>query len=134
MKAEKQMFSIDRRSFFVGGAAAASMAGLHPAWARSVSHGVAAKGFGTLSGSDLAINIANTSFPVDGKIGHAITMNGTIPGPLLRLREGQNVRITVRNELDEDTSIHWHGVLVPFRMDGVPGVSFPGIKARSTFI
>jgi CopA family copper-resistance protein len=63
-----------------------------------------------------------------------VTINGTVPGPLLRLREGQNVRITVNNRLDEDTSIHWHGFILPFQMDGVPGVSFPGIKAKSTFV
>ena len=128
------MLAINRRSFLAGGAAAASMAGLYPAWANTVSHGSAGKGFGTLSGEDLAITIANSAFQVNGRPGHAVTMNGTIPGPLLRLREGQNVRIAVRNELDEDTSIHWHGVLVPFAMDGVPGISFPGIKARSTFV
>ena len=61
-------------------------------------------------------------------------MNGTIPGPLVRLQGRREVRIAVRNQLDEDTSIHWHGLLVPFQMDGVPGVSFPGIKAQSTFV
>jgi len=130
----KNMLSINRRGFLAGGAAAASMAGFYPAWASTVSHGSAGKGFGTLAGNDLAITIANSAFRVDGRPGHAVTMNGTIPGPLLRLKEGQRVRIAVRNELDEDTSIHWHGVLVPFAMDGVPGVSFPGIKARSTFV
>ena len=130
----KDFLTLNRRTFLWGGAAAAGMTGLFPAWAKSVSHGVAAKGFGTLAGNDIGITIANTSFAVDGRPGHAITMNGTIPGPLLRLKEGQNVRITVRNELNEDTSIHWHGVLVPFQMDGVPGVSFPGIKTRSTFV
>ena len=128
------MLATNRRGFLVGGAAAAGLAGVYPAWAKTVSHGIAAKGSGTLTGNDIGITIANTSFPVDGKLGHAITMNGTIPGPLLRLKEGQNVRISVRNELDEDTSIHWHGVLLPFRMDGVPGISFPGIKPRSTFV
>jgi len=128
------MSSIDRRGFIAGGAAVAGLAGLKPAWAAPVSQGLAAKGSGTLTGSDLAITIARSSFPVDGRLGHAITMNGTIPGPLIRLREGQKVRIAVRNELEEDTSIHWHGVLVPFQMDGVPGISFPGIKARSTFV
>jgi CopA family copper-resistance protein len=124
---------LGRRAFLGGAAALAAAAGIQPAWARSVSHGLAQKGSGTLAGPDLALTIANSSFAVDGRTGHAITMNGTIPGPLIRLREGQNARITVRNELDEDTSIHWHGVLLPFQMDGVPGVSFPGIKPRSTF-
>ncbi len=128
------MLKINRRGFLAGGAAAASTAGLYPAWASTVSQGSAGKGFGTLGGNDLAITIANSAFKVDRRPGYAVTMNGTIPGPLLRLKEGQRVRIAVRNELDEDSSIHWHGVLVPFPMDGVPGVSFPGIKARSTFV
>jgi L-ascorbate oxidase len=60
-------------------------------------------------------------------------VNGTIPGPLIRLREGETARIAVTNRLEEQTSIHWHGLLVPFRMDGVPGVSFPGIAAGDTY-
>jgi len=127
-------FMIGRRAFLGSSAALAAAAGLQPAWAKTVSHGSAGKGFATLAGNDLAITIANSAFSVDGRVGHAVTMNGTIPGPLLRFKEGENARITVRNELDEDTSIHWHGVLVPFQMDGVPGISFPGIKARSTFV
>lgn len=61
-------------------------------------------------------------------------MNGSIPGPLLRLKEGQTVRIAVTNQLAEDTSIHWHGLLAPFQMDGVPGLSFPGIKPGQTYV
>ncbi|WP_395622351.1 copper resistance system multicopper oxidase [Sphingomonas daechungensis] len=129
------MILLDRRNFLAGSAAAAGLAGAYPGWAMGVSPGLAAaKGSSTLSGNDIAITVGNSAFNVDGRTAHAVTMNGTIPGPLVRLREGQNVRITVKNELDEDTSIHWHGVLVPFQMDGVPGVSFPGIKAHSTFV
>lgn len=109
------------------------MSGLFPAWAQSGSHGMAAKRMETLSGEDIRLTVAESAFDVDGRMGHAITINGTIPAPLIRLREGQNVRIVVDNRLDEDTSIHWHGLLVPFEMDGVPGISFPGIRARSTF-
>ena len=129
------MISVNRRGFLAGGAAAAGLAGAYPAWAKTLSRGLTAtKGSSVLAGNDVAITIANSMFNVDGRAGHAVTMNGTIPGPLVRLREGQNVRLTVRNELDEDTSIHWHGLIVPFQMDGVPGISFPGIKARSTFV
>ena len=67
------------------------------------------------------------------KTGHAYTINGTLPGPLIRLREGQNVKLVVRNTLDEDTSVHWHGMLLPFHMDGVPGVSYPGIGPGESF-
>ena len=128
------MLNINRRSFLAGGAAAAGLAGLYPAWAKPVSHGLAAKGFGTLTGSDIRLDIAETQFAVNGRSGHAIAINGTIPAPLLRLKEGEQFRLTVHNHLDEDTSIHWHGLIVPFEMDGVPGISFPGIPARSTFV
>lgn len=63
-----------------------------------------------------------------------MAINGTVPGPLIRLKEGQHARIRVVNALEEDTSIHWHGLLVPFHMDGVPGVSFPGIKPGESFL
>jgi len=126
--------NIDRRAFLAGSAASAGLLGLYPAWASPVSHGLAAKGPGTLSGNALTLDIAETEFVVDGRRGHALSLNGTIPAPLLRLKEGERVRLTVNNHLDEDTSIHWHGLLVPFEMDGVPGISFPGIKPHSTFV
>jgi CopA family copper-resistance protein len=125
---------MNRRAFIVGGATAASMAGLYPAWASSLSHGLAGKGSDTLAGNDIALTIAQTDFSVDGRIAHAVTMNGTIPAPLLRFREGDKVRLSVTNHLEEDTSIHWHGLIVPFEMDGVPGISFPGIRPHSTFV
>jgi CopA family copper-resistance protein len=56
-----------------------------------------------------------------------------LPGPLIRLREGQSAKLSVTNTLAEDSSIHWHGILLPFQMDGVPGISFPGIKPGQTF-
>ena len=116
------------------GAASVGLSGLFPAWAQTGSHGIAAKGMATMAGSEIRLDIGEAAFNVDGRTGHAIAINGTIPAPLIRLREGENVRLIVNNMLDEDTSIHWHGLIVPMQMDGVPGVSFPGIKARSTFI
>ena len=124
---------LDRRAFIGGSAALAAAGGLQPAWAMSNSAGVAAKAQGTLTGEDIRMIVAKTGFTVDGRKGHAVAINGTIPAPLLRLKEGQNVRITVENRLDEDTSIHWHGFIVPFQMDGVPGISFPGIRAGRSF-
>ncbi|WP_417538738.1 copper resistance system multicopper oxidase [Marinobacter sp.] len=59
--------------------------------------------------------------------------NGTSPGPTLRFKEGEEVSINVTNNLDEMTSIHWHGLILPFEQDGVPGISFPGIKPGETF-
>jgi len=126
---------IDRRAILRGaayGGAALGLSGLFPAWAQSGSAGIP-PALPTLSGEDINLTIGHSSFAVAGRSGHAITINGTLPAPLIRLREGQNVRIAVTNTLDEDTSIHWHGLILPFRMDGVPGVSFPGIRPRETF-
>ena len=127
-------FSVSRRKFVAGGAAALGLSAMRPAWAQSGSHGTAAKGFGTLTGPNIDLNIAEHAFDVNGRLGHAVTINGSIPAPLIHLKEGETVRLTVNNHLDEDTSIHWHGLLVPFEMDGVPGISFPGIKPHSTFV
>src|SRR6185369_9219914 len=82
----------------------------------------------------IALSIGHAPLRIDGRPAHAVGINGTVPGPLLRLKEGQTARIAVTNHLDEDTSIHWHGLLVPFQMDGVPGLSFPGIKPGQTFV
>jgi len=118
------------RTAAAGGFFAASSA-LLPAWARSSNAGN--KGIFEVSGNAFDLNIGHSAVEIGGRSGHAITINGTLPGPLIRFREGEKVTLKVNNTLDEDTSIHWHGLLVPFHMDGVPGVSFPGIKPKSTF-
>lgn len=120
------------RRAFLGGALGLGAAGLFPAWAQSGSSGLRAD-LPTLSGEDIRLTVGHSAFTVGGRTGHAITVNGTLPAPLVRLREGQHVRLHVTNTLDEDTSIHWHGLLLPFQMDGVPGISFPGIRPRETF-
>lgn len=129
---------ITRRDFlrFSGAAgAAASVEALLPGYARSQVPLGAPADPGVLDGTagPIDIRVARTPIQVDGRRGRAVTMNGTVPGPLLRFREGEEAVIRVHNELDEDTSIHWHGLILPMEMDGVPGVSFPGIPARSTF-
>jgi CopA family copper-resistance protein len=129
------MTNLGRRQFLHHTAlVGASLVGtsLFPAWARSGQSGLAASS--VLSGDSIALTIAHTPWRVDGKTGHAVTINGTIPAPLIRLREGQRVRLAVTNRLHEDSSIHWHGILVPFQFDGVPGVSFPGIRPGETFV
>ena len=95
--------------------------------------GEASKGFGTLSGQDIQLDIGHARFATGERGGHAFAVNGSVPGPLIRLKEGQHVRLNVTNHLGEDSSIHWHGLLVPFQYDGVPGVSFPGIRPHETF-
>jgi CopA family copper-resistance protein len=82
---------------------------------------------------EYGLTIAETTLPLDGRNARAITINGTVPGPVLRFREGEDAVIRVRNTLAEDTSIHWHGILLPPEMDGVPGLSFAGIRPGETF-
>jgi len=109
----------------------ASASSLLPAWARSA--GAGNRGIFELEGTEFDLAVGHTAVEIGGRAGHAVTVNGTLPGPLLRFREGEKVTLRVRNMLDEDTSIHWHGLLVPFQMDGVPGVSFPGIRPGDSF-
>ena len=80
-----------------------------------------------LRGTEFDLVIAETPVNFTGKPGMATTINGMLPGPTLRWREGDTVTIRVTNRLPEPTSIHWHGIILPFQMDGVPGISFSGI-------
>jgi CopA family copper-resistance protein len=127
---------VDRRRI-LGGAAlfggGLALSAHMRAWAQPVSGGLV-KPLPTLRGADIALSIGSFPLIVDGKRTPAIGVNGGVPAPLLRLKEGQRVRLAVSNTLDVESSIHWHGLLVPFPMDGVPGISFPGIKPRSTFV
>lgn len=70
---------------------------------------------------------------IAGQAERAITINGSIPGPVIRMREGEEAVIRVHNRMKESTSIHWHGILLPYTMDGVPGISFEGIAPGETF-
>ena len=128
------MPSLTRRGLIRSTAALAAASALPmPAWARGQSLSHAKNGFGEVAGEDIELAIRNHHFSTGGRSGHAVAVNGTVPGPLVRLREGQNVRLHVTNHLEEDSSIHWHGLLVPFQFDGVPGVSFPGIRPGERF-
>ncbi len=129
--------SITRRGILAGFGAGATLAAV-PAWAQGHSmrrhNGPPIRvGFDEVRGEIIDLAVAGGRRTIQGRSGHGIAVNGSVPGPLIRLREGQNVRLNVTNHLNEDTSIHWHGLLVPFQYDGVPGVSFPGIKPHETF-
>ena len=128
------MSTLSRRHLIKSTAALAAASALPmPAWAKGQSLSHAKKGFGEISGEDIELAIGNHHFATGNRSGHAVAVNGTIPGPLVRLREGQRARLHVTNTLAEDSSIHWHGLLVPFQFDGVPGVSFPGIRPGERF-
>lgn len=70
---------------------------------------------------------------LDGTTVTAFTYNGTVPGPMIRVTEGDQVKVIVKNELPDPTTIHWHGVEVPNAMDGVPGVTQDPIQPGETF-
>ena len=70
---------------------------------------------------------------LDGVTITAFTYNGTMPGPMIRVTEGDQVRIVVKNELPDATSVHWHGVEVPNAMDGVPGVTQDPVEPGESF-
>ena len=86
-----------------------------------------------LTGTEFDLYVSKQSAIVNGKKSMATLINDSLPAPTLKMREGDTVTIRVHNQMDESTSIHWHGLLVPFEMDGVPGISFDGIPANSTF-
>jgi len=87
-----------------------------------------------LRGTDLSLAIGRSTVDFTGRARSAVTVNGSLPAPVLRWREGDTVSIRVANTLaDEMTSIHWHGILLPANMDGVPGLSFDGIAPGEAF-
>ncbi len=108
-----------------------------PAWASGnrggKMGGAVRKGIDQVSGAKIDLHIAEGSFSTGGRSGHAIAINGTVPGPLIRMKEGEKTLLSVHNMLDVDSSVHWHGLLLPFQFDGVPGISFPGIKPGARF-
>lgn len=79
------------------------------------------------------LTVGRKTITIDGKTLNAPTVNHSVPGPILRFKEGENITLTVSNTLTEETSIHWHGLRVPARMDGVPGLSFHGIAPGESF-
>lgn len=86
-----------------------------------------------LTGTEFNLTIGYTPVTITGATRQATTVNGSLPAPVLRWKEGETVTLNVHNTLDEETSIHWHGILLPYQMDGAPGISFEGIKPHETF-
>ena len=123
----------NRRRFIksaIGTASALVLAKMAPAWAYPLG-----RSYGDVINTQnvVDLHIRREDMNVAGRIARPITINGSMPGPLIRLKEGQRAKLHVSNALDESTSIHWHGIILPENMDGVPGVSFPGIKAGEAY-
>lgn len=123
---------IARRQFITGASALAALSGLPPA-RRALADTPFATTIPTAAQSAYDLHISTLACTIAGKTQTIPAMNGSMPGPTLRWREGDNVTLNVHNHLAEDTSIHWHGIRCPANMDGVPGLSFAGIAPGQSF-
>lgn len=119
-----------RRRFVQGVAAAGVLAGA--GW--PLRRALAATSAPLLSGTRFDLEIGATPVNITGRPAIATVVNGSLPAPILRWREGDTVTLAVTNRLNEPSSIHWHGIRSPSPMDGVPGLSFPGIAPGETFV
>ena len=124
---------VSRRRFVIGAAGGALLLAHGRARANAPESAVGSAPASELHGPDYNLTIDELPVNITGKPRRAVAVNGQVPAPLLRMRQGDTVTIRVTNKLREQTSIHWHGLIVPADMDGVPGLSFDGIAPGSTF-
>jgi len=122
------------RRTFVTALAAGGALGALGLWRKPVWAAIGPGAPHVLAGTEFDLQIGETPVNFTGSPRTAMTVNGGIPGPLLRWREGDTVTLRVRNKLRESTSIHWHGILLPANMDGVPGLSFEGIAPDGMYV
>ncbi len=127
--------SMDRRRFVKGIAASGVLLGLGMVPARSLgaTGTTAPRPMPALSGKKFHLTIAPQEVNFTGRTRMATAVNGSVPGPVLRWREGDRVSLKVTNRLAESSSIHWHGIILPAGMDGVPDISFDGIAPGQAF-
>lgn len=135
----EEPFALSRRQFVQGLAAGGAIVG-SGLWPRQ-SWALRSPGqIEVLAGTQFDLSIGETLVNYTGKTRPAITINGSVPGPILRWKEGTRVQLRVRNDLPrgsihgDSTSIHWHGILLPANMDGVPGLSFDGIERGESYL
>ena len=129
-----QAGGIGRRRFVQGVAAAGAMVGIGDGLRSGTALAASPHAqMPVLSGTRFDLTIAPMRVNITGRPATATAINGSIPGPVLRWRQGDTVILNVTNRLSVPTSIHWHGIRSPADMDGVPGLSFPGIMPGETF-
>jgi len=122
-----------KRRTFVQGVALASLAGLTATNLEAKQTQKSRDTRSTLSGKEFYLDIDYTTVNITGKRAIATTINGQLPGPTLVWQEGDTITLHVTNHLKKSSSIHWHGIILPAPMDGVPGISFNGIPPGKTF-
>jgi len=124
---------LSRRHFVLGASSALALTSLpfsKTTFADSPTPTASTK---VLSGNQFDLQIGYQKVNYTGKTRIATTVNGSLPAPILRWKEGERVKLRVTNNLQEDSSIHWHGIVLPSTMDGSPGFDFAGIKPGETF-
>jgi len=126
--------TLSRRRFVIGAALSgvALAATRQSAWSSALASGPLGQPSPT-SGARFDLAVGRVPVNITGQPRLGVGVNGSIPAPILRWRQGDTVELNVTNTLDEPTSIHWHGIRTPANMDGVPGLSFAGIKPGETF-
>ncbi len=124
---------LTRRLFVKGMAMGGALLGLGLSPADLLAAVDSQSGMKTLRGKQFDLSIAPQTVNYTGRSRVATAVNGSVPAPLLRWREGDQVTLKVTNRLSESSSIHWHGIILPTRMDGVPDISFKGIDPGETF-
>jgi len=124
---------MSRRRFVTGAAAGSALLGLGLSTHSPYAAASTRQPLPSLSGSNFDIDIGYKTVNYTGRERPATAFNGSVPGPILRWREGDRVTLRVTNHLAHDSSIHWHGIILPANMDGVPGISFDGIRPGETF-
>ncbi len=124
---------VSRRQFVTGVAAGSALFGFGIPGTPSFAAAATRSAVPTLRGQSFDLDIGYRKVNFTGRERTATVINGSIPGPVLRWRQGDRVTLRVRNHLAHDSSIHWHGMMLPAGMDGVPGISFDGIRPGETF-
>ncbi len=122
-----------QRRTFIKGVAVASLSGLVATNLKAETKKEKIDHRDTLTGNEFFLTIDYTAVNFTGEQSIATTINGQIPGPTLVWQEGEIVTLHVTNYLKETSSLHWHGIILPASMDGVPGISFDGIAPGETF-
>jgi CopA family copper-resistance protein len=138
MKQKTSILNIDeiylpRREFVKGVAMGGALLGLGFSPSRLLAATGSTDSQPVLSGTNFNLNLAPQAVNYTGRERIATAVNGSVPGPVLRWREGDKVTLNVTNQLAETSSIHWHGIILPHEMDGVPDISFNGIGPGETF-
>ncbi len=121
--------ALTRRRFIEG----LALGGIAASLPSKLLAGPAQSGQISLRGNHFHLDVGALAVDFTGKARRAVAINNLLPAPILRWREGERVILDVRNHLDQLTAIHWHGIVLPFDMDGVPGISFDGIHPGQTF-